>query len=213
MRAAPRYTALVADDHPLVRSGLVGLLQAQGNISVVGEAADGVEAVSLAKSLKPDLMTLDIAMPFAQGIAVFTEVKRWSPDTRVAVFSGVTSSALLQELCQSGAEGVFTKRGDMAEFAEAIPMLLRGQKIVSSDAVRLIEAAQSPNALTSRERQIMSLIANGQTTRSIAETLGVSPKTIENHRTNIMTKIGVNSMAGLLAYALREGLLDGQSQL
>jgi DNA-binding NarL/FixJ family response regulator len=197
----------------MVRSGLADLLKAQGNIDVVGEAADGVAAVSMAKRFKPDLMTLDIAMPFAQGIAVFAEVKRWSPETRVVVFSGVTSSSLLNELVLAGADGVFTKRGDMAEFAAAIPTLMQGKKVISSDAAGLIDAARSSNALTARERQIMSLIANGHTTKSIADTLGVSPKTVENHRTNIMTKLGVNSMAGLLAYALREGLLDGQSQL
>ena len=213
MRAPRRYTAIVADDHPLVRSGLVQVLMAQGNIDVVGEAADGVAALSLARRHKPDLMTLDIAMPFAQGIAVFAEVKRWSPDTRVAVFSGITSSTLLRELVQAGAEGIFTKRGDIAEFAAAIPALLQGQSVVSSDAQGLIETAEDSPALTVRERQIMNLIANGHSTKSIAETLGISPKTIENHRTNIMTKVGVSSMAELLAYALREGLLDGQNQL
>lgn len=207
------YTALVADDHPLVRKGLIDVMTAQGDITVVGEAADGIEAVSLAKKFKPDLMTLDIAMPYAQGIAIYTEVKRWSPDTCVAVFSGVTSSVLLGELFAAGVEGIFTKRGDISEFVDAIPKLLRGGKVVSSDAQEMIDAAQQAGDLTLRERQILSLIAGGQTTKSIAETLGVSPKTVENHRTKIMDKLGVNSMASLLAYALREGLLDSQNQL
>jgi len=213
MTARHEFTAVVADDHQLIRQGLVEMLNARANIQVVGEAADGISAVSLAKKHRPDLLTLDIAMPHAQGIAVFSEVKRWSPTTIVAVFSGVTSRALLYELHRAGAEGIFTKRGDLAEFQNAIPLLLSGRKYVSSDATGLIDVEGQSTDLTFRERQILSLIANGQTTRSIAQTLGLSPKTVENHRANIMAKLEVSSMAGLLAYALREGLLDSQTQL
>lgn len=207
------YTAVVADDHPLVRQGLVQILSNHPGVTVVGEATDGLTAVSLAKQFQPDLLTLDIAMPFAQGIAVFTEVRRWTPDTRIAVFSGITSAALMRELHESGAEGIFTKRGDIAEFARAVPIILSGGRVVSSDAAEIIEGGIDKPALTPRERQILSHIANGHTTKSIAETLALSPKTIENHRANIMAKLEVSSMAELLAYALREGLLDSQTQL
>ena len=213
MNAKTEKTAVVADDHQIIRSGLVSIINNHRGISVVGEAVNGLEAVSLAKKFKPDFLTLDIAMPYAQGIVVFNEVKRWSPKTRVVVFSGITSSALLRELKDAGAEGIFTKRGDVTEFESALPLLLKGGKFVSSDAASMIDTAKQPNNLTSRERQILSLIANGHTTKSIAETLGLSPKTVENHRSNIMAKLEVNSMSELLAFALREGLLEAQNQL
>ncbi|MEJ6397138.1 response regulator transcription factor [Yoonia sp. 208BN28-4] len=213
MRRTAQYTAIVADDHQILRSGLADILAAQGNITVVAQAEDGLSAVSLAKQHQPHLMTLDIAMPFAQGISVFAEVKRWSPDTAIAVFSGITTRSLLTEFQSAGAEGIFTKRGDIAEFRDAIPTLLAGGKVISSDAASLIGAGDDKSELTLRERQILSSIAGGLTTKGIAEHLGISPKTVENHRSNIMAKLGVQSMAELLAYAIREGLFDVQNQL
>ena len=213
MNAAKRYTAIVADDHPLVRRSLVDILVAQDNVDVVAQAEDGLSAVSLAKQHQPDLLTLDIAMPFAQGIAVYAEVKRWSPKTAIAVFSGITSRALLIEFHTAGAEGIFTKRGDLDEFEKAIPVLLLGGRVVSSDAAAIIGSGAETQELTLRESQILSAIADGLTTKGIAQQLGISPKTVENHRSNIMAKIGVQSMAELLAYAVREGLFDVQNQL
>ncbi|SHH29780.1 two component transcriptional regulator, LuxR family [Cognatiyoonia sediminum] len=206
-------TAVVADDHQLIRDGLVKLLNAYRGMEVVGEADNGISAVTLAKTHKPDLMTLDIAMPHAQGIAVYTEVRRWSPDTKIAVFSGITSVALMRDLYAAGAHGMFTKRSDISEFEQSIPILLKGGRVISADAAAMIDAATETTSLSAREQQILSLIANGQTTKTIAKTLGLSPKTVENHRSNIMSKLEVGSMAELLAYALREGLLDSQNQL
>jgi len=206
-------TAVVADDNQLIRDGLVKLLNAYRGIEVVGEAEDGISAVTLAKTHKPDLMTLDIAMPFAQGIAVYTEVRRWSPHTKIAVFSGITSAALMRELYAAGAHGMFTKRSEISEFEQSIPILLKGGRVISADAAAMIGAAGETTALSAREPQILSLIANGQTTKTIAATLGLSPKTVENHRSSIMSKLDVGSIAELLAYALREGLLDPQNQL
>lgn len=213
MRQDKDYTAIVADDHQILRKGVADILSAQENLTVVAQAEDGLSAVALCKQHQPDLLTLDIAMPFAQGISVFAEVKRWSPQTRIAVFSGITTRALLREFLSAGADGIFTKRGDIAEFAAAIPTLLNGGKVISSDAEGIIASANEASELTLRERQILSSIANGMTTKGIAEHLGISPKTVENHRSNIMSKLGVQSMAELLAYAIREGLFDVQNQL
>lgn len=207
------FTSIVADDHQILRDALTALLNAQHDVRVVAQAKDGLQAVSLAKQHQPDLVTLDIAMPFAQGVSVFTEIKRWSPKTKVAVFSGITSGGLLRELRDAGADGIFTKRGDIAEFEHAIPVLLKGGKVISSDATAIIQDASDAAALTNRESQILSCIANGMTTKAIADYLGISPKTVENHRTNIMAKLNVQSMAELLAYAIREGLFDVQDQL
>lgn len=205
-------TAVVADDHSLLRSGIAEILS-HARIEVVAEAADGLTAISVAKQFKPDIMTLDIAMPYAQGLAVHTEVMRWSPDTKVVVFTGVTSAALLTELVDAGVKGVFTKRGDINEFKRAIPIIMSGGKVFSPDAMDILDAGKEAGSLTARERQILSLICNGQSTKMVAETLSVSTKTIDNHRTNIMAKLGVKSLAELLAHALREGLLDTHREL
>jgi DNA-binding NarL/FixJ family response regulator len=203
----------VADDHKLLRAGIIHILTAQANIDVIAEAADGLTAIAATKRFKPDFLTLDIAMPYAQGLAVYAEVKRWSPDTRVVVFTGVTSSKLLSEIVNAGVHGLFTKRGDIEEFERAIPIILNGGKVISPDAAKLIDTAAETQELTARERQILSLICNGQSTKGIAAALSVSTKTVDNHRTNIMSKLNVRSLAELLAYALREGLLDAQREL
>lgn len=206
-------TAVVADDHKLLRSGIVQILTEQRNIDVVAEAADGLAAISAAKKFRPDILTLDLAMPYAQGVAVYTEVKRWSPDTRVVIFTGVTSAGLLREMVEAGVHGVFTKRGDITEFEKAIPTILNGGRVISPDAASIIDTAVETQDLTARERQILSLICDGQSTKMVAQTLSVSVKTVDNHRTNIMAKLGVRSLAELLAHALREGLLDTQREL
>lgn len=207
------YTAVIADDHDLLRTGIGNILTNLGNIEVVAEVSDGLAAIAATKQHKPDILTLDIAMPYVQGIAVFAEVKRWSPDTRVIVFSGVTSSSLLVELRDAGVDGLFTKRGDTSEIEKAIPLILNGEKIISPDAEALMEENTLSTELSNREKQVLSLIAGGHTTKSIADHLCISAKTVEKHRTSMMAKLDVHTMAELLAYALREGLLDSQSQL
>lgn len=213
MSQHPSFRAIVADDHKLLRTGIVQILEAHGAISVVAEAEDGLQTIALVKQHRPDLLTLDIAMPFAQGIAIYGEVMRWSPETRVIVFSGITSASLLQELLDAGVEGLFTKRGDVGELERAIPIILGGGKVVSSDAAQLIESGQASGTLTTREKQVLSCIAQGHSTKGVAEQLGISVKTVDNHRTNLMAKLGVRSMAELLAYALKEGLLDSHREL
>ncbi len=207
-----RGTAVVADDHALLRSGLVEILT-RARVDVLAEAEDGLTAISVAKQYKPDLMILDVAMPYAQGLAVFREVMRWSPDTKVIVFTGITSIGLLSELFDAGVKGIFTKRGDIDELERAIPTILSGGRVISSDAAQILDAGRETKTLSARESQILSLICDGQSTKMIAETLSVSPKTIDNHRTSIMSKLGVKSLAELLAHAFREGLLDSQREL
>ena len=206
-------TAIVADDHALLRSGIIQILSQLGEISVVGEAADGLEAISLVRQHKPTLLTLDIAMPYAQGIEIYTEVRRWSPETLVVVFTGLTSVRLLSELVTAGVDGLFMKRGDPERLAEGLPLILNGAKIIAPEILQFLEENTPENELTTRERQILSLVASGNSNREIAERLGVSYKTIDNHRTNLMRKLDVHSMAELLSYALREGYLDQSAQL
>lgn len=208
----PKPTAIIADDHTLIRQGIRQILLSAG-LEVVEEAADGLEAVALVRKFQPTLMTLDIAMPYARGIEVFGEVRRWSPDTKIMVFSGMTSAGLFRELAQAQANGIFLKRGELETFAEAIPRVLAGELVISKDVSRLLEAAPDQTALTIRERQILSLVAQGLSNKEIGVRLGVSNKTADNHRTNLMKKVGAHSVAELLAFALREGLLEAHREL
>lgn len=200
-------TAVIADDHGLIRQGIAQILTSAG-LQIVGEAADGLEAVAQVRAHQPTLLTLDIAMPYARGIEVFGEARRWSPDTKIMVFSGMTSTGLLRELDDAEADGIFLKRGDLEQFSRAVPRVLAGERVVSDDAKELLATEDQTTDLTLRERQILSLVAQGLGNRDISERLGVSAKTVDNHRTNLMRKLGAHSVAELLAFALREGLLD-----
>ena len=199
-------TAVIADDHELIRHGIRQILVSNG-LSVVAEARDGLEAIAHARSHQPTLLTLDIAMPYARGIEVFGEVRRWSPHTKILVFSGLTSKGLLRELDQANADAIFLKRGDLQQFSFAVPQVLAGKRLVSEEVRKILDEPEE-KPLTLREQQILSLVAQGFGNREVAERLGVSLKTVDNHRTNLMRKVGARSVAGLLAHALREGLLD-----
>jgi DNA-binding NarL/FixJ family response regulator len=154
-------------------------------------------------------LVLDIAMPHARGIDVLAEVRRWSPATKIMVFSGMTSAALFRELVDAQADGIFVKRGAMSEFAQAVPRILAGERLVAPQVQAYLEQTNNHPPLTLREQQILSLLAQGSSNKDIAARLGVAAKTVDNHRTNLMRKVGVHSLAGLLAHALREGLLEG----
>lgn len=202
-----QYTAVIADDHPMIRKAVAQLLTTAGLV-VVAEAQDGLEAIAQVRAHRPTLLVLDIAMPHARGIEVFAETKRWSPETKPLIFSGMTSVSLFQELVDEGANGVFFKRGEMSVFADAVPRILAGENIVAHDIQSMLKGAENTARLTLRERQVLSLICHGNTNKQIAEQLGVSAKTIDNHRTNLMSKVGAHSIAELLAYAMREGVLE-----
>ena len=122
-------TAIVADDHKLLRDGIKQILESLDGISIVAEARDGLEAISLVRQHKPGLLTLDMAMPYAQGLEIYEEVRRWSPDTRIIVFTGLTSLGLLSELVTAGVDGLFAKRGDPDKLRESVPVILSGGSV------------------------------------------------------------------------------------
>lgn len=208
MDTSATWTAVIADDHAILRQSIRSILEAHPGLTVAAEASDGLAAISLARQHRPDLMTLDIAMPYAQGVDVFHEVRRWAPETKVVIFTGLSSVGLMSDLVSAGVDGLFSKGGDPEDLAKAIPIILHGGKVVSPDVRALLQDAPVTQGLTAREAQILTLIAAGKANREIAEHLGVSAKTIDNHRTNLMRKLGVHSVAELLSYALREGYLD-----
>ncbi|WP_119421924.1 response regulator [Desertibaculum subflavum] len=212
-RDARGLTAVIADDHQIVRSGLRGILEGELGFHVVGEATNGLEAISAARRLRPTLLLLDYAMPLAQGYEVFVEVRRWSPATKVIVFTGVTAQATMTSLVSHGVDGLFLKRGDAAELVSAVPRILAGEQVLSPEVAAAVAQGNGAEPPTRREMQVLALVARGMTNAEIAVQLGISAKTVDNHRTNLMRKLAVHSTAELLAYALREGYLDTSTQI
>ncbi|WP_165793448.1 response regulator [Hyphococcus luteus] len=206
------YSVVIADDHMLVRHSIRRILENAAEFEVVGEADNGVSAVTLVKSLRPHLVVLDIAMPQATGVEVIEEVRRWSPETKIAVITGMNSNSMLQHVYESGVDGVFLKTGDASGWAGDFLAICEGERRISDSVRKLVNDRAGKDALTGRERQILFGIARGETNAVIAERLGISANTVDKHRTSIMRKLGVHSAAALLARALRDGLLEGANQ-
>lgn len=213
-----RHTAIIADDHAIVRAGLRAALETPGLIEpaglhVVDEAANGLDAIASVRLHKPALLLLDVQMPLAGGTEVVLETRRWSPDTRIVVLTGIGALGKLSELLEVGVDGLFSKATENDELYRALPLILRGGRHVSAHVLALLEAAPDRISLTDRERQTLNLIVSGRSNKEMATLLGISPKTIDRHRTNLMQKLGVHSVAQLIAFALQEGLIDPSTEL
>ena len=196
-----------------MRNALKDIVNKVDNVVVVGEAENGVEAITLAKTRKPDLLILDSGMPLARGMEVFGEVKRWSPNTHTVVVTGFTGVGHLADWIAGGIDGLFLKTCAPDEMQEGFSLVLNGGSYYSKAVMSALEGVPDKPSLTLRERQILHLIATGQSNKEIADQLSISAKTVDNHRTRMMSKISVRSTAQLLAYALKEGLLDQNAQL
>ena len=218
MASQARYTAIVADDHQIVRSGLrmaletPGLIEPDG-ISVLADVEDGLSAISATKMHRPDLAIIDVQMPRAGGIEVAVEIKRWCPEVRLVVFTGVTAPGLIGHLMDAGVDGLFTKSGRIEVLYEKLPHVLRGGRFIDDSFVRILEGQPDIPELTGRERQTLNMIVRGQSNKEISTGLGISPKTVEKHRTSLMQKLGVNSVAQLLARAVKDKLIDPSEEL
>ncbi|MEP3892146.1 MAG: response regulator transcription factor [Hellea sp.] len=204
---------IIADDHAIVRNGLKDIFKTIPQINIVAEATNGLEAISMTKELQPDLLTLDAGMPLARGMQVFGEVRRWCPDTRIAVITGFTSAGHLSDWVAADVDGLFLKTCPPEEITKGLQLILDGGGYISKAVLTILDDSSELEALTSRERQILHLIAEGCSNVEIAERLSISPKTVDNHRTRLMAKLNVHSVAQLLALALKEGLLDQSQQL
>lgn len=206
-------SAVIADDHAIIRDALAAALKdedaLQGQeIEIVERVENGIEAIVAVRKHRPGLLMLDVTMPHAGGTEVLLEARRWSPETRVIIFTGIEARGKIAELVEIGADGVFCKGDDMGEVIRAIPRILEGGRIVCSRFTRLLQEACDLEPLTDRERQVLSQVVTGRTNREIGEALGISVKTVDRHRTSVMGKTGSHNAAELIAYALREGLID-----
>ena len=200
-------TVALADDHMIVRNALRSILAEIPHTNIVAEANDGLETITVCKALSPDFLTLDSDMPLARGMEVFVEVRRWSPETRICLVTGVTARGHLAEWIAAGVDGIAFKTCSTEDMRKCFSLILEGGRNFTPAVLRVMESLDARPEITLRERQILHLIAQGNTNAEIAERLSLSPKTVDNHRTRLMAKLGVHSMAQLLSYALREGLI------
>lgn len=194
-----------------MREGLRALLQKEADLEVVAEAADGPSAIRLADEARPDLVVLDLGLPGLDGIEVARQLARSQPELPILVLSMHDDAGSAERALRAGVRGYVLKGVGVADLCEAIRAVRRGELYLSppiAELVReglLVDAAEDP--LTAREREVLALVAEGYTARQIAGRLGLSPKTVENHRANIMEKLGVHTIAGLVRYALRNRLI------
>jgi two-component system response regulator NreC len=204
---------LLADDHTLVRQGLGALLAREG-FEVVAECGDGRDALAAAREARPDVAILDFSMPLLNGVDAAREMKSAAPATAVVLVTVHAESPYVLAALEAGVRGYVLKKQSADELVSAIRAVLRGESylspgvsgVVMEACVRKGESENGP--LTSRERQVLQLVAEGKTTRKTAEILGISPKTVESHRTRLMKKLGVHETAGLVRQAIRLGLVE-----
>jgi DNA-binding NarL/FixJ family response regulator len=209
---------LLADDHAVVRSGLKMVLDSQPDIEVVAEAGDGAEAVQKALSGDVDLAVLDVAMPRMTGLQAVAELHRRRPELRVLILSMYDNEQYFFEALKAGASGYVLKSAANRDLVEAIRSAMRGEPFLYPAAVTALirdylERARSgegvpEDPLTSREQEVVKLIAEGHTSEEIAQTLVISKKTVERHRANILDKLGMRNRVDLTRYAIRRGLVE-----
>lgn len=208
---------LLADDQQVVRQALRCLIERENDMEVVGEAADGLEVLPLAERLKPDVLITDVAMPGLYGLEVARRVRELTPGTGVVILSRYLSEWYVTEALRSGALGYVVRQSDAAELMRAIRMAARGrrylgpplnQEMIDVWMARAARRAQDPyETLTSREREILQLVAEGYSSTGIARRLAISARTAEAHRANAMRKLRLRNQAALIRYALSRGVL------
>jgi two-component system response regulator NreC len=204
---------LIADDHVIVRQGIRALLERAGYL-VVAEASDGHQAVRLAAEHVPDVAILDLAMPLLNGLEAARAIHQTVPRTRTLLLTVHTEDQYILEALRAGIRGCVTKLHAVEDLIRAIEEVVRGQVYLSPSMSRaLVEAylAQTevpPDPLTARERQVVQLVAEGKTTKEMAQLLAISAKGIESHRARIMDKLSIHNTAGLVRYAIRHGLIQ-----
>ena len=207
---------LLADDHTLVRVGFRRLLEGIPGIQVVGEASDGREALPMIETKRPDMVLMDIGMPGLNGLEATARVTHDLPGIRVIILSMHSDKEYVLRALRAGASGYLLKDADINQLEMAIKAVAAGETFLSpsisrhviSDYVQRVGAEPSPrDELTPRQREILQLIAEGRSKQDIAQTLGVSVKTVETHRDQMMERLGIHDVAGLVRYAIRAGII------
>jgi len=214
-----KIRVLVVDDHTIVRDGVRALLALAGDIEVVGEAANGREALDMVRQLAPDVVLMDVAMPILGGLEATRRICKEFPAVRVLVLTQYDDREYVFPLIEAGASGFLSKTAASAELTSAIRHVHQGESSLSPSVAKLmVEERQQEAAvrdrsdpydqLTDREREVLKLVAEGYTTQEIADMLVISPKTVEGHKSSLMNKLNIHNRLDLFKYALRRGLID-----
>ena len=212
-----KIRVLVVDDHAIVREGICTLLRLTQDIETVGEAANGREAVDMAKKLKPDVVLMDVAMPVMEGVEATRRLHKESPGVKVLVLTQHDDSEHVFSAIEAGAFGFISKTAASSELTSGIRSVYRGDSFLSPSVARcFVEEWQHGAAgtkshdpyeqLTDREREVLKLLAEGHTTKQVAALLVISPKTVDGHKTSLMAKLDLHNRSDLLKYALRKGI-------
>ena len=210
---------LLADDHQLMRSGLRLMLERESDMSVVGEASDGREAVALAKSLKPDVVVMDIAMPNLSGIEAAHQMTQENPELGIVMVSMHSDETYVLRALKAGSRGYLLKDSAEADLIKAVHVVAGGKsffspaisKVLLDDYVRNLKRSGTEDAyelLTPREREVLQLIAEGKSNKDIANLLNLSVYTVESHRSNLMEKLNLRGLPELILYAVRKGIIS-----
>jgi DNA-binding NarL/FixJ family response regulator len=225
MNSTPRITVLLAEDHEIVREGLRKLLEAERDIEVVGEAATGRQAVALTRKLRPAVVVMDIAMPLLNGLEATRQIRQAVPATKVLILSAHSDEAYVEQVSALGAAGYLIKQTSAHFLSQAIRAIQKGDSFFSpsiakqhggncqkaSDRVGLVK--KKGDRLSSREAEVLQLIAEGQANKQVAAELGISVKTVEKHRQRLMEKLNIHHTAGLTRYAITAGIIESSVQL
>ena len=213
-----KIKVLVADDHTIVRDGICALLRLAGDIEVVGEAANGKEALEMVRKLMPDVVLMDISMPVMGGLEATRRIHKEFPRTKVLVVTQYDDKEYVFPVIEAGAAGFISKAAASSELASGIRSVHRGDSFLSPSVAKLLiedyqrgtnvrETCDPYRQLTDREKEILKLLAEGYTTQEIANMLVISSKTVEGHKTNLMAKLDVHNRIDLVKYALRKGII------
>jgi DNA-binding NarL/FixJ family response regulator len=220
-----RITVLLADDHLVVREGFRNLLEREEGIEVVGEAKDGRQAVAMAAKLRPDVMLMDIAMPLLNGLEATRQLMKALPATKVLMLSAHSDDAYINSAAEAGAAGFLLKQTSAHDVRGAIRDVMQGKTIFSATVAKRLDRLnpisrgrtgqlkKKAAALTSREMEVLQLIAEGEANKRIAAELAISIKTVEKHREHLMQKLDIHDTAGLTRYAIGAGIIESSVQL
>ena len=203
---------LLADDHPVVRAGLAGMLAAEPDLEIVGEAADGAEACALARELRPDVVLMDLRMPGLDGVSATAVISAELPETRVLVLTTYDTDADIVRAVEAGATGYLLKDTPRLQLADAVRAAARGETVLApTAAATLLTRMRTPAApqavLTARETQVLALVGEGRTNADIGRELFISEATVKTHLIRVFTKLGVDDRTAAVTVAMRRGLL------
>jgi DNA-binding NarL/FixJ family response regulator len=210
-------TAIIADDHEIVRRGLRGIIESEGTCHVIAEASDGLMAAQLVEKHKPHVLVLDLNMPRLHGIEVLRQTRTSSPHTRVIVLSMHNDEPYVIEALRAGAMAYILKGSESQEISRALKEVLAGRRFLSATlsewainalAAKPADEGDPLQSLTQRERMVLQLAAEGHSNPEIAEKLFISPRTAETHRTNMLRKLGLQTQTDLVRFAIRKGLIQ-----